>query len=44
MLDFIINENYVTAVVRKYGDTHSGYYLIHVRSEGNFDDVGLLIR
>lgn len=36
------NENDVTAVVRKNGDTHSGYYLIRVRSEGNFDDVGLV--
>ena len=36
------NENDVTAVVRRNGDTHSGYYLIRVRSEGNFDDVGLV--
>lgn len=36
------NENDVTAVVRKNGDTHSGYYLIRARADGQFDDVGLV--
>ncbi len=35
------NENDSNAEVRKNGDTHSGYYLIRARAEGNFDDVGV---
>lgn len=35
------NENDITAEVRKNGDTHGGYYLIRVRADGNFDDVGV---
>lgn len=43
ILDAKANENEVdaTAEVRKNGDTHGGYYLIRVRADGNFDDVGV---
>lgn len=35
------NEDDLRAEVRKNGDTHNGYYLIRVRADGNFDDVGV---
>lgn len=35
------DSNDENAEVRKNGDTHTGYYLIRARSEGNFDDVGV---
>lgn len=43
ILDAKANENEIdaNAEVRKNGDTHGGYYLIRVRADGNFDDVGV---
>lgn len=43
LLDAQANENSVDAKaeVRKNGDTHNGYFLIRVRADGNFDDVGV---
>ena len=35
------DSNDENAEVRRNGDTHSGYYLIRARGEGNFDDIGV---
>jgi hypothetical protein len=35
-----VDQNDHTCEVRKYGDTHAGYYFIRVRADGNADNVG----